>query len=221
MLEWCCNPGSRITRCCRRRPRTKALRLGQHNIDLDDAVQVAKLRQMGLQYLQSQGALRVFVSLPCKSWCQIQSLNVQVHGKAFNDKLQRERQVSQHMIRLFLRTYRLWKRESPAKVYGAFEWPRNCGWNSNHNPAITSLLKVLPQSAFFHGCAFGLKYKGKYLKKPWRIATDHGKLAAALDGRSCSRGHSHTQTIGKAAKVSESYPLLLAQCITNAFLEYP
>ena len=69
------------------------------------------------------------------------------------------------------------------------------------------------------GCAFGLKYKGSYLKKPWRIATDHVRLAAALDGQFCRGDHSHAVTVGKAAKASEAYPPRLARCITDAFLE--
>ena len=129
MLEWCCNPGSLIARYSRRIPHTKAVRLGLHNIDLADAVQVAKLRRMGSKYLESNGALRVFVSIPCTCWCKLQSLNVHQYGKAFVDRLQRERQGSQHMMRLFLSTYRQWKRESPTKVSGAFEWPQNLGWN--------------------------------------------------------------------------------------------
>ena len=116
MLEWCCNPGSLIARYSRRIPRTKAVRLGLYNIDLADAVQVAKLRRMGSQYLESNGALRVFVSIPCTCWCKMQSLNVHQHGKAFEDRLQRERQGSQHMMRLFLSTYHQWKRKSPTKV---------------------------------------------------------------------------------------------------------
>ena len=197
MLEWCCNPGSLIARYSRRTPHTKAVRLGLHNIDLADAVQVAKLRRMGSQYLESNGALRVFVSIPCTCWCKMQSL----------------------MMRLFLSTYRQWKRESPTKVSGAFEWPQNLGWNSDQNSDITGLLKTLPYNALFDGCAFGLKYKGSYLKKPWRIATDHARLAAALDGQFCRGDHSHAVTVGKAAKASESYPPRLARCITDAFLE--
>ena len=64
-----------------------------------------------------------------------------------------------------------------------------------------------------------LEVKGRYLKKPWRIATDHVRLAAALDGQHCRRDHSHAVTIGKAAKASEAYPPRLARCITDAFLE--
>jgi len=150
----------------------------------------------------------------------MQSLNVQQYGKAFVDRLQRERQGSQHMMRLFLSTYRQWKRESPTKVSGAFEWPQNnFGWDSDRNSDITGLLKTLPYNALFDGCAFGLKYKGSYLKKPWRIATDHVRLAAALDGQLCRGGHSHAKTIGKAAKASEAYPPRLARCIADAFLE--
>ena len=219
MLEWCCNPGSLIARYSRRIPHTKAVRLGLHNIDLADAVQVAKLRRMGSQYLESNGALRVFVSIPCTCWCKMQSLNAHQYGKAFVDRLQRERQGSQHMMRLFLSTYRQWKRESPTKVSGAFEWPQNLGWNSDRNSDIKGLLKTLPYNALFDGCAFGLKYKGSYLKKPWRIATDHVRLAAALDGQFCRGDHSHAVTCGKAAKASESYPPRLARCITDAFLE--
>ena len=115
MLEWCCNPGSLIVRYSRRNPHTKAVRLGLHNIDLADAVQFAKLRRMGSQYLESNGALRAFVSIPCTYWCKMQLLNVHQHGKAFKDRLQRERQGSQHMMRLFLSTYRQWKRD---RIYG-------------------------------------------------------------------------------------------------------
>ena len=115
MLEWCCTPGSLIARYSRRIPHTKAVRLGLHNIDLADAVQVAKLRRMGSQYLESNGALRVFVSIPCTCWCRMQSLNVHQHGKAFEDRLQRERQGSQHMMRLFfLLTERLVERRHRA-----------------------------------------------------------------------------------------------------------
>ena len=58
-----------------------------------------------------------------------------------------------------------------------------------------------------------------FLKKPWRIATDHVRLAAALDGQLCRGDHSHAVTIGKAAKASEAYSPRLARCITDAFLE--
>ena len=62
-------------------------------------------------------------------------------------------------------------------------------------------------------------HKGSYLKKPWRIATDHVRLAAPLDGQLRRGGHSHAKTIGKAAKASEAYPPHLARCINDTFLE--
>ena len=71
---------------------------------------------------------------------------------------------------------------------------------------------------------FGGKLQGRRMwlqarRKPWRIATDHVRLAAALDGQHCRRDHSHAVTIGKATKASEAYPPRLARCITDAFLE--
>ena len=83
----------------------------------------------------------------------------------------------------------------------AFEWPRYCsGWS---DAALDELLKLLPYSTTFDGCAYGLRSArasagvnecpagwpapvstvrdadSGYIRKPWRVVTDYVLSACA------------------------------------------
>eukprot|EP00972_Heterocapsa_arctica_P000753 106223-Heterocapsa_arctica.AAC.1 len=63
------------------------------------------------------------------------------------------------MIEVLLTSLRrIWKRPRNAndgEFRVAFEWPREgAGW---HEPALQPLLKALPRSTSFDGCAYGLR----------------------------------------------------------------
>ena len=214
-IEWCCNERSLIS-ARHQELGGQAVRLGLHNSDLADEKSVAAVCERGLRHLRRGGSLRVVAALPCTDWCTFQRVNIAQYGPAFARRLQRRRLRSRKMVQLFLRTYRTWKRAGGPRVAGAYEWPgRSDGWRRDLNPEIAGVNGTLPLRADFDGCMFGLRHGRHRVRKPWRIQTDHPRLAKALAGRTCDGSHRHVPGLGKIAKATENYTPALARVLVE------
>ena len=105
----------------------------------------------------------------------------------------------------------------------AIEWPRSClYW---HWRKVKRFLAQNHMSKCnLDGCAFGLRSsrpeaRGKFLKKPWTIATNFPNVFNKHCGKSCPGNHEHIPTQGVDIKPSESYTKLLATAIHHAWRE--
>ncbi len=116
--------------------------------------------------------VHLWASLPCRPWSQWNELNGRKLGPKFRAYLEVLRDESLELIRVFAQLARK-VTESGGTV--SFEWPAYCvGWE------VTELNDVLQELGFeqiiCHGCAFGLSHRGRPIKKPWRIASNHQHL---------------------------------------------
>ena len=77
------------------------------------------------------------------------------------------------------------------KCESYFEWPKNNdGWK---NPKVEELLKSMPYSTEFDGCAYGLKNsEGKAMKKTWKVVSAHERIKDHVH-KTCSCTEDHTQ----------------------------
>ena len=82
---------------------------------------------------------------------------------------------------------------------------------------MRALRKLLPYTADFEGCAFKLRDRwGQFLKKPWRLSTDHPTVASTFARYRCDRTHSHGQSRGKDARATENYTPGMVRALTRS-----
>ena len=101
----------------------------------------------------------------------------------------------------------------------AFELPaENQLWN---NPQLLAFEERAGlKQVYFNGCALNLKGKhGKYLKKPWCVATNDLRMIQFLSQCQCDSSHEHEDSLGKNAKQSAFYTPEFANTILEAW--YP
>ena len=103
------------------------------------------------------------------------------------------------------------------KCESYFEWPKNNdGWK---DPKVEKLMKSLPHSAEFDGCAYGLKNsEGRPMKKSWRVVSTHERIKGYVN-KTCICQEEHAQVRGKDGKATEEYTEDLVEAITQCLLE--
>ena len=89
------------------------------------------------------------------------------------------------------------KEETNCETY--FEWPKNNdGWK---HPKLEELMRKLPYSAEFDGCAYGLKNsEGKSMKKSWKVTSTHERIQEYVNKTcTCAKEHkSRSEASSKA-----------------------
>ena len=70
------------------------------------------------------------------------------------------------------------------------------------------------------GCAFGLMHDGQYLKKPWRIVTDHPLLAQNLKPWTCNGQHKHLPVTGGTTAKTAFYNKTMCRVILNSLFPH-
>ena len=100
----------------------------------------------------------------------------------------------------------------------SYEWPAYAvGWKLPH---LDGFFKANGFHDFlFHGCALGLKDKGKPVQKPWRLKATSFKLAETLSQYkcNCSPG-AHAPCQGRITSASENYTPQMERVIIEALL---
>ena len=105
----------------------------------------------------------------------------------------------------------------------AVEWPRSCLYWHWHKVKRFSARNNMTK-CYLDGCALGLKsmrpeHRGKFLRKPWAIATNFPHVFGKHCGRRCPGDHEHTATEDPDTKLTESYTVPLANAIHRAWRE--
>ena len=102
----------------------------------------------------------------------------------------------------------------------SWEWPTGAtkGWKSR---AIQRLQKLSIKHhrhlywCHFHGCAYGLSYKGFAVQKGWTVATTCREVWLGLQRR-CPGDHEHLHCRGAVAQASSYYPTEMVKSVTKA-----
>ena len=87
------------------------------------------------------------------------------------------------------------------------------------NPKVEELMKSMPFTTEFDGCAYGLKNsEGKAVRKTWKVASTHERIKGYVN-RTCTCKEEHAQLRGKDGKATEEYTKVLVEAIAQRLLE--
>ena len=104
----------------------------------------------------------------------------------------------------------------------SWEWPTGAvrGWKSRAIRRLQAKIKFYNRHAFwcvFHGCAYGLEYKGWPVMKSWTVLTTSRHVWLALQRRCPGpEVHDHVHCRGVVAQASSYYPDQMVRAITEA-----
>lgn len=188
------------------------IRLSRSVLDLCDPEHV----QQAIGQLETMPGADAWASVTCTHHSPIQNLNIHMHGKPYLKKLNKRRNESETLLQ-----YAIQFLERALELGGriAFELPaENQLWN--HPQWLAFEKRACLRRVYFHGCAPNLKGKhGKFLKKPWCIATSDLRLIQFFSQRICSGNHEHEESLGKNASQSAFYAPEFANVLLEAW--YP
>ena len=157
----------------------KVVRLNKEAIDLSNLHHILQL----VEQLKTQHGADIWMSLPCDPWSNLQELNIQRLGESFLADLSCKQAESSYMVDLALQVG-----DYVISNNGRFiwEWPTYCkGWR------LPNLVEFIARHRLmvvqFHGCMLGLKGKqGKWLKKPWTLATNDRRVVELFAEMQCN-----------------------------------
>eukprot|EP00435_Cladocopium_sp_Y103_P019899 s669_g4.t2 len=104
----------------------------------------------------------------------------------------------------------------------AWEWPTGAtkGWKSRAIKRIVARLQKLGKKIYwcsFHGCAYGLEFKGLPVQKSWTVMTTNKNVWLALQ-RKCPGHAEHLHCRGEVAQASSYYPPKMVKAVTKAVI---
>jgi predicted adenine nucleotide alpha hydrolase (AANH) superfamily ATPase len=173
LIEVCCGETSKLSSAFKEKG-GEAIRiyLPNHNMLKRHTIKALKLTIEDLK--QEDFEVKIWISIPCSPWCSWQRVNLKTVPN-FEERLKEMRDES--LILVGIGNVKELVEESKCESY--FEWPKNNdGWK---NPTVEELLKNMPYSTEFDGCAYGLKNsEGKAMKKIWKVVS--GKLSLPMIG---------------------------------------
>ena len=141
---------------------------------------------------QENFEVEIWISIPCSPWCSWQRVNLKTVPN-FEERLNEMRDESLILVD------NVKELVEDTKCESYFEWPKNNdGWK---NPKVEELLKSMPYSTEFDGCAYGLKNsEGKAMKKTWKVVSTHDRIKDYVN-KKCSCTEDHAQVREKMAKL--------------------
>ena len=158
----------------------------KHDVSKDWTIEAAKIVIGNLK--DESFEVKLWISVPRSPWCAWQRVSLwTIEG--FKEKLQERREES---LRLIDKAKQL---VEETKCESDFEWPKkNDGWKQ---PRLEELMKSMPHFTVFDGCAYGLKNaEGKSMRKPWQVASTHGRIKDYLN-KTCNCKGERAQVRGK------------------------
>ena len=88
----------------------------------------------------------------------------------------------------------------------------------NHPQWLVFEQRACLKRVYFNGCALNLRGKqGKFLKKPWYVATNDLRLIQFLSQHVCRGDHEHEESLGKNATQSAYYTPEFANTIIESW----
>ena len=205
-LELCCDAESTFGRLCEER--------GRPCLRVTETVGLHTSRGLGraLGFLAEHPASDVWAATPCTPWTSWCHLNAAKLGEKFRSRLAYRRRASLRLVNAAAKCM------ATAQASGGhchFEWPRYAsGWK--RRPVQRMLKQLGMETADFDGCAFGVSASPTVLAlKPWRVATTHPGLAAALRRFRCPGDHEHGTLSGAWAYHSGFCPESLCNLVLD------
>ena len=158
-----------------------------------------------------------WISLPCARISPLQNLCMRTEW----EQSQFERRVNRDLKRADEVADGLCMAldKNPQMDFG-WEWPTNAarGWKSRAIKRLLKKMEALHRPVFwcrFHGCAYGLEYKGIPVLKGWTVLTSNRKLWMSLQ-RKCPGHKEHCQCRGVAAQASAYYPDKMVHAVAHS-----
>ena len=104
----------------------------------------------------------------------------------------------------------------------AWEWPTGAskGWKSKAIRRLVYRMHQLGKKIYwcrFHGCAYGLEFRGLPVQKSWTVLTTNRHIWLALQ-KKCPGHPEHVHCRGEAAKASSYYPQKMVKAITRGLV---
>jgi len=154
--------------------------------------------------------VKIWISIPCSPWCSWQRINMKIVPN-FEERLKEMRDESLKLVD------NVKELVEDTKCESYFEWPKNNdGWK---NPKVEELLKSMPYSTEFDGCAYGLKNsEGKAMKKIWKVVSTHDRIKEYVN-KQCSCTEEHAQVRGKDGKATEEYTEDLVEAVVQCLMK--
>lgn len=105
----------------------------------------------------------------------------------------------------------------------AWEWPTGAakGWKSRAIRKLVYRMAKLEKKVYwcrFHGCAYGLEYRGLPVQKSWTVLTTNRHIWMALQ-KKCPGHPEHVHCRGEAAKASSYYPMKMVKAVTRGLVD--
>eukprot|EP00435_Cladocopium_sp_Y103_P016659 s60_g4.t1 len=168
-------------------------------------------------FIEEKKPKHIWVSLKCT---RLSSLNNLTQRDEYQEAAFQKRQA-----RDLKRADEVVQALEPALQNGddvSWEWPTSAvkGWRSR---AIQRLQKIASKHhrhlywCNFHGCAYGLEFKGFPVQKSWTVATTCREVWLGLQRR-CPGHPEHLHCRGMVAQASSYYPADMVKSITKAIV---
>ena len=211
LFEYACSDDSVIGRVAEQTG-VQCIRLGKSTLDLCNPDHVSQ----AIEQAEAIPGSDAWISIDCTHYSPIQNLNIHIHGKSYQRKLETRRAQTKVML-----AYAMQFAINIMQNYGriVFELPKDSGiWKLDEWKQFASAYNL--KWVVFDGCALGLKSSsGAPLRKPWCLYTNDIRIINFFSQFVCPGDHVHDETMGKNAKMSAFYTEKLAHVLIECW--YP
>ena len=211
LFEYACSDDSVIGRVAEE-TNVKCIRLGKSTLDLCNHDHVLQ----AVEQADAMPGADAWISIDCTHYSPIQNLNIHLHGKTYQRKLEARRAQTKVMLAYAIQ-FAMHIMRNHGRV--VFELPKDSGiWKLGEWKQFAHEYNL--KWVVFDVCAIGLKSStGTPLKKPWCLYTNGTRIIQFFSQYVCPGNHTHEETMGKNAKLSAFYTKELAQVLMECW--YP
>eukprot|EP00971_Amphidinium_carterae_P348612 6490592-Amphidinium_carterae.2 len=202
-VEVCCGPNSML--CARSDPSIICVRVTEKE-DITNHETLALLTEICEKI---RDRVMMWFSVPCTTGCTWHRTRPELtQNPNFARKVRKDRSIAESAYRMLVSAR---KCDCPF----VWEWPKdNDLWRGSVGMKVHQLEGACER--IVDGCSIGLSKNGQYMKKPWRLVTDHQRLLEGLRGLRCCGKHVHVQCRGAGATMSGEYTSVLADLVMSA-----
>ena len=211
LFEYACSDDSVIGRVAAEN-NVKCIRLGKSTLDLCNPDHVSQ----ALEQADVLPGSDAWISIDCTQYSPIQNLNVHIHGKPYQRKLEERRAQTRIMLAYAIQFAMNIMCNHGRIVFGL---PKDSGiWKLDEWKQFAEAYGL--KRVVFDGCALGLVgTSGAPLRKPWCLFTNDIRIIQFFSQFVCPGNHTHEETMGKNAKLSAFYTKELANVLIECW--YP
>ena len=211
LFEYACSDDSVIGRVAEQTG-VRCIRLGKSTLDLCNPDHVSQ----AIDQADALPGSDSWISIDCTHYSPIQNLNIHLHGKPYQRKLEARRAQTKVTL-AYAMQFAMHIMQNFGRI--AFELPKDSGiWKLDEWKQFASEHNL--KWVVFDGCALGLtSSSGAPLRKPWCLFTNDVRIIHFFSQYVCPGDHVHDETNGKNAKMSAFYTEKLAHVLIECW--YP